>query len=227
MGSPAKEKAHNVNERQVDVTLSRGYWLGQTEVTQGLWQKVMGTTPWSGKRYVKEGSTYPATFVNWEDATQFCERLTERERAAGRLPSGWSYRLPTEAEWEYACRAGTKTDYSIDEAPGNLGKYDWFEENAWNVGEKYAHAVGLKRANAWNLHDMHGNVWEWCQDVYTEELPGGSNPLAITGGSKRVYRGGTWASSDRYCRSACRSKFEPSYRTEELGFRLALSPSGK
>lgn len=215
------------DESQVNVTLSQGYWLGQTEVTQGLWQQVMQTTPWSGKIYVKEGVTYPATYVSWEDANEFCEKLTERERAAGRLPNDWSYRLPTEAEWEYACRAETTTAYSFGDNAQDLGQYAWFAENADDVGEEYAHTVGTKRPNTWNLHDLHGNVWEWCQDIYAEKLPGGRDPLVTSGDSFRVLRGGGWRVSAWYCRSAYRLWFDPSIRFNYLGFRLALSPSDR
>jgi sulfatase modifying factor 1 len=236
MGSPASEERRLDNEAQVPVTLSSGFWLGQTEVTQGLWESVMGTTPWSGNSYVKEGASYPATYVSHglgsdgtvqpDSATEFCRKLTARERAAGRLPSGWSYQLPTEAQWEYACRAGTTGPYNGD-GTGVLSDYAWYEKNAWDIGEMYAHLVGQKKPNRWGLLDMHGNVLEWCQDWYGEKLPGGRDPLVSSGGSLRVVRGGCWSISARFCRSAYRAWFVPSDRSSGLGFRLALSPSGE
>ena len=234
MGSPAGEKdRYDDDEDQVSVTLTKGYWLGRTEVTQGQWKSVMGTTPWDGKDYVKEGSDYPATYVSWDDAVAFCAALTKREREAGHLPAGYSYRLPTEAEWEYACRAGTTTAYSFGADGRELSRYGWWgglggDGNAKE--EKYAHRVGLKLANGWKLHDMHGNVWEWCRDGYQEKLPGGGDPLAIElspEGSLRVIRGGGWSRLARYCRSARRNGTTPSRRYSALGFRLALSPSAQ
>lgn len=228
MGSPRSETDRESDEEQVSVTLSRGFWLGQTEVTQGLWESVMGTTPWvehGDTDSYRAGANYPVVYVNWEDATEFCRKLTARERAAGRLPSGWAYQLPTEAQWEYACRAGTTTPYNGD-GTGVLGDYAWYAVNAWDIGERYAHLVGQKKANRWGLYDMHGNVWEWCQDWYGGKLPGGRDPLASAGGSLRVCRGGGWYSTARYCRSANRDGSGPSRRDNDLGFRCALSPSG-
>ncbi|MEZ6056943.1 MAG: SUMF1/EgtB/PvdO family nonheme iron enzyme [Planctomycetaceae bacterium] len=237
MGSPASEADRFDDEDQVNVTLSRGFWLGQTEVAQGLWESVMGTTPWSGEEYVKEGASYPAVYISHglgadgtvekDSATEFCRKLTARERAAGRLPAGWEYTLPTEAQREYACRAGTKTAYSFGDDASKLGDYAWYEDNAWNVNEEYAHTVGTKKANAWGLFDMHGNVYEWCQDWYEDKLPGGRDPLAASGGSLRVSRGGGWFYSAGGCRSASRSWDDPSSRSHFLGFRLVLSPSGQ
>jgi formylglycine-generating enzyme required for sulfatase activity len=225
MGSPKDEEGRSTDEDQVSVTLSRGFWLGETEVTQGLWDGVMGTKPWDGKDYVKAGTEYPATYVNWEDAGGFCKALTARERQGGRIVAGWSYRLPSEAEWEYGCRAGTTKKYNGD-GKGVLTDYAWYDANAWNVGERYAHEVGLKKANAWGLLDMHGNVWEWCEDWYGEKLQGGRDPLRSVKGSLRVARGGNWGGTAGSCRSADRARGGPSNRYDLLGFRLALSPSG-
>jgi formylglycine-generating enzyme required for sulfatase activity len=226
MGSPQDEEGRSDAEDQVSVTLTKGFWLGETEVTQGLWEGVMGTKPWDGKEYVKAGTKYPATYVNWEDAGEFCKKLTERERQGGRLSAGWSYRLPSEAEWEYGCRAGTTGRYNGD-GKGVLTDYAWYDANAYDVGEKYAHEVGLKKANGWGLLDMHGNVYEWCEDWYGDKLPGGRDPVAKEEGSIRVYRGGGWFLSAGLCRSAYRFRLGPSDRSNVLGFRLALSPSGK
>ncbi len=227
MGSPKDEKGHNENEHQVQVTLTRGFWLGQHEVTQAEWQRLMQTAPWSGKDSVKEGDNYPATYVSWDDAVKFCEKLTESERSAGRLPEGWKYTLPTEAQWEYACRAGTKTQFSFGDNGSDLGDYAWFDENAWYAGEKYAHVVGQKKTNPWGLSDMHGNVWEWCSDYYAEKLAGGTDPLGPLTGSDRVSRGGSWYDNAGCCRSAFRFRYPPRGLSSYLGFRLAAVPSGK
>ncbi|MCA9068597.1 MAG: formylglycine-generating enzyme family protein, partial [Planctomycetaceae bacterium] len=153
-----------------------------SEVTQSQWQAVMGTRPWSGKEFVREGKDYPATYISWKDAISFCKKLTEVERRTRRLPAGWEYRLPTEAPWEYACRAGTTTAYGIDDR-SSFRNYAWHDGTV--KGEEYAHKVGQKRANAYGLHDMHGNLWEWCQDYYTEALPGGTDPEGPSEGAFR------------------------------------------
>src|SRR5262249_1391794 len=154
------------NENQVLVTLSRGFWLGKYEVKQGDWKALMASTPWSGKKDVTEGNESPAAALTWEDAEKFCVELTRKERAAGRGPIDWRYTLPTEAQWEYACRAGQRTRFTFGDDEAHLGDYAWFQKNADAVGEQYVHQVGTKRANSWGLHDMHGNAWEWCRDWY-------------------------------------------------------------
>jgi formylglycine-generating enzyme required for sulfatase activity len=133
------------------VTLTKGFWLGQHEVTQAEWQRVMQTTPWRGEPYVKEGDEYPATYVSWDDAVKFCEQLTETERQAGRVPSDWQYTLPTEAQWEWAWRAGTKSRFSFGDNDSNLVEYAWFDKNADDAGKKYAHRVGQKRENGYGF----------------------------------------------------------------------------
>jgi formylglycine-generating enzyme required for sulfatase activity len=165
MGSPADEAGRAGDEGHVDVTLTQGYWLGTYEVTQGQWKAVMGTTPWKGKTWVKEDSDCPALHVNWGDAMSFGQKLTEKEHSAGRLKRDWEYTLPTEAQWERACRAGTQTRYSFGDDTDELGRYAWFDDNAFEIGEKYPHEVAKKLPNAWGLYDMHGNVWEWCRDL--------------------------------------------------------------
>jgi formylglycine-generating enzyme required for sulfatase activity len=234
MGSPASDEDADDDETpQITVRLTRGYWLGQSEVTQGLWESVMGTTPWvehGDTDYYRVGANYPASYVNWDDAVSFCTKLTERERAGGRLPSGWSYQLPTEAEWEYACRAGSRTTYSFGDSIGSLGDYAWFEENAKDVGASYAHSVGTKKANDWGLQDMHGNVYEWCSDRYDSDYysaSSGRDPRGPQTGSVRVGRGGSWFVSAWFCRAANRYGIDPSSRSSVLGFRLSLSPSGR
>ncbi len=217
MGSPAGEAGHDDDENPVDVTLTQPFWLARTEVTQGQWQQLMGTTPWKGQQYVKEGADYAATYVSWEDAEAFCAKLSQQD--------GQTYRLPTEAEWEWSCRAGTTSRFSFGDSDGDLGRYGWYGWYGGIVGdgnaktEQYAHRVGLKLANPFGLSDMHGNVWEWCQDQYADKLTGGTDPVVTSGGSYRVYRGGSWDSAPAYCRSASRDWCSPDYRGYDLGFR--------
>ena len=204
----------------VTVTLARPFWLGKTEVTQGQWETVMGTKPWSGSGG-KSDADLPATCVNWDDVTEFCKRLTRRERDNGKLPANEEYRLPTEAEWEYACRAGTTTAYSFGNEESKLGEFCWFLGNSRIA----AHAVETKQANPWGLHDMHGNVWEWCSDWYGESLAGGADPVGPGGGVFRVFRGGGWGFNPMNCRSASRGNRAPADRLDYLGFRVTRSQS--
>ena len=220
MGSPAQEADREGDEGpQMRVTISRGFSMGKYEVTQGQYEAVMGSNP-SG---IKGSTNLPVENVSWEDATNFCAKLTERERQAGRLSAGQVYRLPTEAEWEYACRAGTTDRFSFgdDLELSELGKYGWYNENS---GQK-THLVGEKAANPWGLHDMHGNVWEWCQD-WKDTYPGGSvtDPQGRALGSNRVMRGGSWNNYGRYCRSANRGISPPGIRYDNNGFRAVLAP---
>ena len=221
MGSPPEE----VSERQlprVDVLITRGLWLGTTEVTQSQWVAVMKTEPWSGHS-VPEGPAYPAMFIDWFDAWEFCRRLTEHEQTAQRVPPFWEYRLPTEAEWEYACRAGTDTLYSFGDDDRLLSDYAWWGGNRGLGGNaEHAHRVGVKKSNAWGMYDMHGNVWEWCLDGYRDLLMGGRDPV-FNGGSMPVGRGGSWRYYSWSCRSAFRSH-RPLTRPggDTNGFRVAL-----
>jgi formylglycine-generating enzyme required for sulfatase activity len=194
------------------MTLTRGLWLGKTEVTQAQWEAVMGSKPASFKGY-----DLPVEQVNWAEAMEFCRKLTQREQAAGRLPAGHEYTLPTEAQWEYACRAGTAGDYA-----GDLGAMGWYSGNASGT----THPVGQKQPNAWGLYDMHGNVWEWCLDWYAS-YPGGSvtDPAGPAQGVSRVFRGGGWWRDGVGCRSANRSKGNPDSRFNYLGLRVALMPT--
>ncbi len=160
MGSPESEERRVGNETQHEVTISKDYYLGVTEVTQGQYEKVMGTNPsYFQKQIVRKSDTsmYPVEQVSWGDAVEFCKKLSDlpEEKRAGRV-----YRLPTEAEWEYACRAGGKTAYSFGASSNLLGDYAWFTENS----SKQTNPVGQKKPNAWGLCDIHGSVWEWCSD---------------------------------------------------------------
>jgi formylglycine-generating enzyme required for sulfatase activity len=220
MGSPSEEVGGKNDEEQHQVTIGRDYYLGVTEVTQGQYEKVMGYNPSRFQKRVirkSDSSMYPVENVSWEDAVEFCKKLSDlpEEKKAGRV-----YRLPTEAEWEYACRAGSKAAYSFGANSQLLGDYAWFEGNSADQ----THPVGEKKANAWGLYDMHGNVWEWCSDWYGQYPKGAvSDPSGPSEGSTRVYRGGSWSLEAAICRSAIRYWFEPSYLI--IGFRLALSSS--
>ena len=171
MGSPLDEKGRYPNEGQVEVKLTEGFWLGQTEVTQSQWSQLMGTSPWRGKSNVREGKNYAASFISWDDANSFLEKLNSKEHDSGLLPENWEYSLPTEAQWEIACRGGKKSAFSFGEDPSEFGIYGWSAENALEKGEPYSHEVGLKRPNQFGLYDMHGNVWEWCKDNFSAKLP--------------------------------------------------------
>jgi formylglycine-generating enzyme required for sulfatase activity len=215
MGSPASGKGRFVDETQHQVTLTKPFSMGRTEVTQGQWKKVMGTEPWKGEDYVQEGDDYPAVYVSWNDAVEFCEKLSAME--------GKVYRLPTEAEWEYACRGGTKTAFSFGDDEAELGKYAWFDGNAWDIDEKYAHRVAQKLPNPFGLYDMHGNVWEWCSD-WKDDYPSTplTDPRGPDAGSFRVLRGGSWNSEPYNVRCAFRNYNTPENRYANDGFRLVL-----
>jgi formylglycine-generating enzyme required for sulfatase activity len=223
MGSPDSELGHEREERQYGVTLTKGYWLGKYEVTQGQWQAVMNKAPFYSSMV---GPRVPVECVSWSDAMTFCKKLTEKEHSAGRLPIGYEYSLPTEAQWEYACRAGSTGALSngmdLTSTGGicrNLDEVAWYDRNS---GET-VHPIGQKRPNAWGLHDMHGNVVEWCHDRYGD-YPRGDviDPAGPNWGTRHVARGGGWNSNALYCRSAVRHGLAPSDHGSSLGFRLAL-----
>jgi formylglycine-generating enzyme required for sulfatase activity len=215
MGSPGNEVGRQDGEHQHKVTISKAFYMQTTEVTQGQWKAVMGTEPWKGTPYVKEGPNYAAEYVSWDDAVAYCKTLSEKE--------GKTYRLPTEAEWEYACRAGTETAWSFGDDEKVLGDYAWYYLNANYIGEKYAHQVGLKKPNAFGLHDMHGNVFEWCYDYHGKDYYKESSekdPTGPTSGSSRVLRGGSWDYFSRDSPSANRSSRYADHRSSSNGFRL-------
>jgi formylglycine-generating enzyme required for sulfatase activity len=214
MGSPKTEEGRYSNETQHLVIISKPFWLGKTEVTQAQWQAVMGNNP---SRFKDNGANHPVENVSWTDAVAFCKKLTERERAAGRLPSGYEYALPTEAEWEYACRAGSTGTYA---GTGKLKDMGCYADNSGSA----THKVATMQPNAWGLYDMHGNVWEWCSDWYgSYPSSSATDPTGPASGSCRVLRGGSWFVSSGYCRSAYRSNLAPGCRYgHSLGFRLAL-----
>jgi len=209
MGSPSSEYGHQDDEEQVSVTIPRAFWLGQTEVTQSQWQALMGSSQSNFK-----GDDLPADSVSWEEAQEFINKLN----SAAKLPAGWVFALPTEAEWEYACRANPQ---AVEPYAGEVGGMAWYSDNAGST----THKVATKKPNAWGLYDMHGNLWEWCFDGYDSSLPGGTNPV-VRAGYDRVIRGGSWIRPAGVCRSAARLWDKPGVRTYELGFRVAAFPLG-
>ena len=223
MGAPFEEEFARDDEEPHEVTLSTDYYLGITEVTQGQYEKVMGTNPAHFQKRVirkSDSSMYPVERVSWERAVEFCRKLSElpEEKAAGRV-----YGLPTEAEWEYACRAGSQTAYSSGETPRSLDDYAWIATNS----KGQTHPVGEKKANAWGLFDMHGNVSEWCSDRYGEYPKAAvSDPVGLQTGSSRVYRGGSINDGAASCRSSVRFRQRQSESQNYIGFRVALSPFG-
>ena len=214
----------NDEEPQHKVTLTRSYWIGKYEVTQAQYKAIMGSNPSS-----YNGDNNPVEFVSWRDATNFCAKLTACEKAAGRLPEGYEYNLPTEAQWEYACRAGTTTSLNSGknltseyECP-NMSEVGWYEYNSNSA----THPVGQKRPNAWGLYDMHGNVSEWCLDWYGESYYSNSpvtDPEGPSTGSNRILRDGGWDDRASLCRVAFRYRIYPDYCYSDVGFRVALVP---
>ena len=200
------EKGREWDETQHHVTIS-GFQMMTTEITQVMWQSVMGSNP----SYFK-GDNLPVEQVSWTDCQEFIKKLTQRDPDK-------NYRLPSEAEWEYACRAGTTTRFYSGDSDSDLDRVGWYRGNS---GSK-AHPVGQKQPNAWGLYDMHGNVWEWCEDWYHDSYTGApNNGTAWTSpsGTSRVLRGGSWDGLPRRCRGASRLWIDPAYRYYGYGFRL-------
>ena len=190
------------------VKLTKGFWMGQCEVTQEQYKEIMGKNP---SRF--SGSSNPVEKVSWHDAMEFCKKLSSKE--------GKTYTLPTESQWEYACRAGTSTNYSFGSSESSLGNYGWYTSNS----SRKTHPVGQKKPNAWGIYDMRGNVSEWCLDWYDKGYYSSSpsvDPSGPTSGSGRVLRGGCWSSDPEYCRSAARFGFIPDYSGINFGFRVIL-----
>jgi formylglycine-generating enzyme required for sulfatase activity len=194
------------------VCLSRPFYLGMYPVTQRQWEAVMGSNP---SRF--QGSERPVEQVSWDKVQEFIRSLNTHEGRA-------LYRLPTEAEWEYAARAGATGSYCFGDDVTQLAQYAWYADNAGGT----THPVGQLQPNAWGLYDMHGNVWEWVQDwydsqEYTRRAATGIavvDPVGPAAGSGRVFRGGSWGNIARDCRSAGRGGYAPGYRRRSLGFRL-------
>ncbi len=207
MGSPETEEGRDSSEDQVLVTLTKGFWIAKTQVTQKQWTAIMGNNPSEFK-----GDNLPVEKVSWDDAQEFLEKLNEK---IGNTDDGKMV-LPTEAQWEYACRAGEPGPYS----GGTIDEVAWY----WDNSEDETHPVGMKKSNAWGLYDMHGNVWEWCADWYDAELQGGVDPSGPASGSFRVLRGGCWDGNADHCRAAGRNAGTSSRTFSNiLGFRMARS----
>ena len=214
-GADAEQPQHTVQ-------ISKTFLMSVFEVTQGQYEQVTGETPWKEQPLTKEGEPVAATYVSWEQAHAFCEKLSELDNA--------TYRLPTEAEWEYACRSGTTSNYNFGDDGKLLGDYAWFDQNAYKAGEQYAHAVGQKLPNAWSLYDMHGNAWEWCSDLhgsYSEQLKRSKgdtlvDPQGPENGWQHVWRGGGFSENGVNLRSASRNSYgRVDYRPEFMaGFRV-------
>jgi formylglycine-generating enzyme required for sulfatase activity len=206
MGSPESEEGRYSDEDQVEVTISKGFWIAKTEVTQEQWQALMGSNP----NYLK-GVNLPVESVTWNDSQEFIEKLNA---IVGNI-DGWKIGLPTEAQWEYAARAGEAGPY----CGGSIDDIAWYYGNSGSRIQP----VGTKKANAWGLHDMQGNVLEWCADWYDDELVGGIDPHGPASGSSRVLRGGYWFGSAHYCRVADRNYINPGSTYDNIGFRVARS----
>jgi formylglycine-generating enzyme required for sulfatase activity len=208
MGSLESEEDRSSDENQAQVTLTKGFWMAKTELTQAQWTAIMSNNP---SKF--DGNDLPVENVSWEDTQEFIKKVND----SGVIPEGWKVDLPTEAQWEYACRAGETGAYS----GGTIDQVAWYDDNS---GSK-THSVGTKKSNAWGLHDMHGNVWEWCADWYDDSLSGGTDPSGPSSGVYRVSRGGSWSRLAACCRAAHRFGGLPDYRRNSLGFRPALVPS--
>ncbi|MBR5160916.1 MAG: SUMF1/EgtB/PvdO family nonheme iron enzyme, partial [Thermoguttaceae bacterium] len=214
IGSPTWEDGRYLNETPHKVTLTKGFWMMETEVTQKQWKVVMGNNP----SHFKDDNL-PVEQVSWYDCQEFCKKCSQL---------GLSVQLPTEAQWEYACRAGSTTAYfwgnALNGDKANCdGRYPCGTTTKGKNLQKTT-PVGSYEANAWGLYDMHGNVWEWCQDWYRDYLGKSvTDPVGPSSGSNRVIRGGCWFSGAQGCRSAFRSGINPGYRYYYLGFRLSIS----
>jgi formylglycine-generating enzyme required for sulfatase activity len=257
MGSPKGEEDHLDEELQHEVEITRPFYLGKHEVTVGQFKAFVkdanyvteaekdgkGGRAFDGKEFVQkpeftwknlhfvQTDEHPVVVVSWNDAVAFCAWLSKKE--------GKTYRLPTEAEWEYACRGGTKTRFSTGDkeddlkAAGNVAdaalKAKWADATwavGWDDGFAFTAPVGKFKANAFGLYDMHGNVWEWCSDWYGEGYYGkspGADPQGPADGKDRVARGGAWSTQPKFCRCAYRDWHEPGYRSDCVGFRVVVT----
>ncbi|MFT5200462.1 MAG: sulfatase modifying factor 1, partial [Planctomycetota bacterium] len=217
MGSPASESDRGGDETQHRVKLTRPIYVGKYELTQAEWERVMGSNP---SRFSKAGLDAPVEQVSWEDCLSFLRKLCAREG----VPDG-TYRLLTEAEWEYACRAGTTTPFcygsDLDSSKANFDGNNPYGSGSKGVYRETTLRVGSFKPNSWGLYDMHGNVYEWCSD-WSGNYPSGNavDPSGPESGEYRVFRGGSWFTYGRDCRAADRDGNTPSFRYSYLGFRL-------
>jgi formylglycine-generating enzyme required for sulfatase activity len=223
MGSPKSDPLRNDDEILHQVILTQDFWLGKFEITQQQWHELMNTTV--EEQQLKQarkwplrgtGKNLPMYLVSWNDCITFCQKLTKREQAKGRLPEGYAFTLPTEAQWEYACKSGLN-HFTIESLP-SLG---WYRDTS----RKKIHPTGLKKPNAWGFHDMHGNVSEWCLDWYGP-YPASpiTDPTGPDTGSRKVARGGSWFGPAANARPSKRITDPPEQGFTSMGFRIALSP---
>jgi formylglycine-generating enzyme required for sulfatase activity len=224
MGSNAAAGAPYYGESSTQpvhqVTISYNFWMGEKEVTQAQYQALMGTNP----SYFP-GANNPVETVTWNDAVTYCAALTTQQAALGNVPAGYQYRLPTAAEWEYACRAGTTTEFNTGAALFcNDAKFDFSLHSNSSCNSSSTVPVGSYAPNAWGLYDMHGNVWEWCLDSYAPYTAGAVTDPFVTGGPTRVIRGGSWGNFSYACRSAIRGIYNPGLAYAYYGFRVVLAP---
>jgi formylglycine-generating enzyme required for sulfatase activity len=199
------------------VTITRDFWIGKYEVTQGEFATVTGRNP----SHFTGDSNRPVEKVTFFDASNYCAAVSLRERKAGRLPDGYEYRLPSEAEWEFACRAGSTNRFAFGDETALADQYAWTAENC----DAATHAVGQKRPNSWGVFDMHGNVWEWCSDWF-EPYPAMplTDPVGPVASKFKVFKGGGWNQDADYARASSRFMMSPSNGIHFVGFRLALGP---
>ncbi|MBW1613373.1 MAG: formylglycine-generating enzyme family protein [Deltaproteobacteria bacterium] len=211
MGSPSNEEGHKAEEIQHEVAITKGFWIGRTEVTQELYQVIMGKNP----SYYK-GPNFPVENVSWNDSVKFIHRLNDL------LPDG-HFNLPSEAQWEYTCRAGSKGAYCFGNDGAKLDQYAWLGDNTH--GKIRLQPVATKKPNAWGIYDMHGNLWEWCVDWYGEyPIRALSDPSGPPSGSEKVCRGGSWFSGKGGVRCADRDHAPLDYTSTSVGFRLIWTP---
>jgi sulfatase modifying factor 1 len=235
MGSPPNEPERRPGEDQVEVTLSHGFWMSKYETTQGDWKRVMGgELPGELTEELPAGDDLPVGNVNFPECEAFCRALSTLAHESGDLPDDWEFRLPTEAQWEYACRAGTTTATSFGDSISST-QANFKGDKPYNGGEPgpslgRATKVGSYPANPWGLYDMHGNIYEWCRDWYHRRLPGGTDPdlhdasdtatKSEHGDISRSRRGGCWADVGWPLRTAFRLRFEQERRYDHIGFRV-------
>jgi formylglycine-generating enzyme required for sulfatase activity len=221
-GEKTDSEAFRHESPQRKVKISKAFQLGKYEVTFGEFNKFIVSAKKKKllndefKRANSQGDKAAVSYVSWDDTQEFINWLNKKEKTS-------KYRLPTEAEWEYAVRAGTKTKYSWGDDVKPAVEYSWYDKNSYNVDEKYAHQVGKKKANPWGLFDMHGNVGEWVQDWYDPKAYSYSDSLDPTGpteGRCKVYRGGSWYYGTMNIRSSHRFSGQPYSKNSRLGFRL-------
>jgi formylglycine-generating enzyme required for sulfatase activity len=227
MGSPLEEEGRSGNEGPQHLVNLDGFWMGQTPITQAQWRRVMGTNPSQFQRLRADRDQRPMEMVSWNDATAFCDKLSQH--------TGRFYSLPSEAQWEYACRAGTTMPFhfggTLTRVLANFDATESSGETPPGVSRRETSAVGLFPANDWGLHDLHGNVQEWCLDSWHDSYRGAPDDgrARVSEGSqepRRLLRGGSWRNCARDCRSAYRSIAQPGHAYNGLGLRVVCLPQG-